>query len=222
MGTGDRDTDVYTVRKYDIHLLEQLNEEYRSKPLQSVFPQYDRESQFDIAEKRLRHLSELVHLNGRRVLEVGCGRGYLARALVDRYDCSVVGTDIREHAEWQALTEPPSLEYMAVDLSESNPFAEGSFDLIVSFVAWEHMMHPFAMLKECCRILKPQAKIYIHANLYRSPRASHLYRDIHFPFPHLLFSEEVIAEFCLRHGVDKHWFDEYYYRNKLTYRQYKE
>lgn len=222
METDDRGDGGYSVRKYDIHLLEQLNEEYRSKPTLSTFIQYDPESQFELATKRLRQLSEIVDLKEKKVLEVGCGRGYLSKVLSSEYSCSVVGIDIREHVEWQALRNPPNLDYLALDLSERNPFQAGSFDLIVSFVAWEHMMHPFTMLKECYRILKPEGKMYIHANLYRSPRASHLYRDIYFPFPHLLFPEEVIAEFCLKNGVSKHWFDEYYYRNKLTYGQYKE
>lgn len=222
METDDRSGGEYSVRKYDIHFLEQLNEEYRSKPTLSTFIQYDPESQFEIADKRLHRLSELVDLKEKKVLEVGCGRGYLSKSLVDQYGCSVVGIDISEHVEWQTLRNSPNLDYLVLDLSERNPFAEERFDLIVSFVAWEHMMHPFTMLKECCRVLKPEGKIYICANLYRSPRASHLYRDIYFPFPHLLFPEEVIAEFCLKHGVSKHWFDEYYYRNKLTYSQYKE
>jgi len=220
--SDDKNAGGYYVRKYDIHLLEQLNEEYRSKPLKESFPQYDPESQFKIADSRLRQLSEIVDLKEKKVLEVGCGRGYLSKSLADRYGCSVVGIDISEHVEWQNLKNPPNLDYLVLDLSERNPFAEESFDLIVSFVAWEHMMHPFTMLKECCRILKPRGKMYISANLYRSPKASHLYRDIYFPFPHLLFPEEVIAEFCLKNGVAKHWFDEYYYRNKLTYGQYKE
>jgi len=222
METDDRNGGGYSIRKYDIHLLEQLNEEYRSKPLKRSFPQYDPEAQFKIADQRLRELSKLVDLKEKKVLEIGCGRGYLAKSLADQYGCSVVGIDVREHVEWQALANPPNLDYLVLHLSERNPFIEGSFDLIVSFVAWEHMMHPFTMLKECCAILKPEGKIYIYANLYRSPKASHLYREIYFPFPHLLFPEEVIAEFCLKHGVSKHWFDEYYYRNKLTYGQYKQ
>lgn len=222
MEINDKDKGGYSVRKYDLHLLEQLNEEYRSKPLQSTFPQYDPESQFEIAAKRLHRLGELVDLKEKKILEVGCGRGYLSKSLADQYGCSVVGIDISEHVEWQDLRNPPNLDYLALDLYERNPFAEESFDLIVSFVAWEHMMHPFTMLKECCKVLKSEGKMYICANLYRSPRASHLYRDIYFPFPHLLFPEEVIAEFCSKQGVSKHWFDEYYYRNKLTYGQYKE
>ena len=38
------------------------------------------------------------------------------------------------------------------------------------------------------------------ANLHRGPQASHLYRDIPFPFPHLLFSDEVISEALAKRG----------------------
>lgn len=222
MEANNKDSGEYNVRKYDLDLLEQLNQEYALKPIVDTFPQYDPESQFEIADKRLRQLGEIVDLREKKVLEVGCGRGYISKLLVDQYGCSVVGIDIRERGEWKTLRNLPNLDYLTLDLSERNPFGEESFDLIVSFVAWEHMMHPFTMLKECCRILKSDGRMYIHANLYRSSRASHLYRDIYFPFPHLLFTEEVIAEFCLKHSVSRHWFEEYYYRNKLTYSQYRQ
>lgn len=117
METDDRN-DGYCVRKYDIHLLEQLNEEYRSKPVQSTFTQYDPESQFELANKRLRQLSEVVDFKEKKVLEVGCGRGYLSKVLSSEYSCSVVGIDISEHVKWQALKNCPNLDYLVLDLSE--------------------------------------------------------------------------------------------------------
>ena len=42
--------------------------------------------------------------------------------------------------------------------------------------------------------------MYLSANLYRGPKASHRYRDVFFPWPHLLFSDDVFAEYYVSIG----------------------
>ena len=209
--------------KYDIHLFEQLNEEYRSKPIQTSFPQYDPDSQLKTARSRLAHLSTLVSLDGKRVLEIGCGRGYVCRLLASQYNCSVVGIDIREYAEWDGpKTGFAGLDYRMVDLARENPFAAESFDVVISYAVWEHIVHPFTILKECCEILKPLGAIYMYANQHCSAIASHLYRDIFFPFPHLLFDRDIIEEWLLKKGISRSGIPWSYHVNKLTYAHYKE
>lgn len=206
--------------KYDISLFEQLNEEYKNKPVIRSFPKVDPHSQFETARSRLVRLNKLMPLEGKQVLEVGCGMGYVSKVLATEYNCSVIGVDIIERDEWTLLqSDLPNLEYRVLDLSDENPFDIESFDLIVSFVAWEHIIHPFSMLKECCKILKSSDALYINANLYRAPNASHRYREIFFPFPHLLFEEEVFSEYYMKHMGTS---DKPSYLNKLTYAQYKE
>lgn len=206
--------------KYDIHLFEQLNEEYKPKPLKTLFPQYDPDSQLKIARSRIATLNKLVSLKGARILVIGCGLGYLSYVLASECNCRVIGIDLRKRADWDLLkTKSPNLDYQAVDLSSENPFDMESFDLIVSFWTWEHVIHPFTLLRECCKVLKPSAAIYIDAQLYRGPSGSHKYREVFFPFPHLLFEEEVFSEYYVKHtekGMTSAWL------NKLTYSQYKE
>ena len=75
------------------------------------------------------------------------------------------------------------------------------------------------MLNELYRILKPGGLVYVSANLHRGPRASHLYRELFFPFPHLLFSDDVIREFRRRQsGRDggASWV------NRMTWSQYED
>jgi SAM-dependent methyltransferase len=210
------------VRKYDLNLLEALNEEFKYKPFMKSFPLYDHNNQFMYAEQRLSKLANLIDINSKIVLEVGCGGGFVSRKLASDYSCEVVGIDIYKSEVIDELGQQDGFEFKTVDLAQNNPFTEGTFDLIVSYVAWEHMKHPFTVLKECLRSLKPDGHIYIYANQYRSPIASHLYRTIFFPFPHLLFPEEVIIEYCLKKGVSKEWIDAFFFVNKLTYCHYKE
>lgn len=206
--------------KYDISLFEQLNEEYRSKPIIRSFPKAGPDSEFKLARSRLVGLNKLVPLEGKRILEVGCGTGYVSKVLASEYRCSVIGVDIKERDEWNLLrSESPDLEYRVADLSSENPFDTESFDLIVSFAVWEHITHPFTMLSECSRLMKPSGAMYLYANMYRAPNASHRYREVFFPFPHLLFEEEVFSEYYMKHTRKSKQATRI---NKLTYAHYKE
>ena len=49
-------------------------------------------------------------------------------------------------------------------------------------------------------MLKPGGLAWIRANLFCGPQASHRYREINFPWPHLLFSEDVIRDWDVKHG----------------------
>jgi len=105
------------------------------------------------------------------------------------------------------------------DLATDRSFDEGFFDRIYSFAVLEHVVHPWAVLNELYRILKPGGFAYLSANLHRGPRASHLYRELFMPFPHLLFSDDVIREFRRKNsGVDAgaSWV------NRLTWSQYED
>ena len=206
--------------RYDLALLEQLNQEYRAKPLLRRFNQYDPVSQQRYAAQRLGQLSAVTDLQGKAVLEIGCGYGYIAHRLATHYGCTVTAVDILPRLTWQGLEEGSALKFLEIDLSAANPFPAESFDLAVSFVAWEHMRHPYRMLKETVRLLKPSGRLFIRANQYRSAVGSHLYRVIFFPYPHLLFTDEVILEFCLRRGALQEGADSLPYLNKLTLAQY--
>src|ERR687887_497710 len=81
--------------------------------------------------------------------------------------------------------------YLAAD----RHLAAASFDRILSFAVFEHVVHPHAVMTELFRLLRPGGLAYVTANLYRGPMASHLYHDIHFPWPHLLFTDDVFREY---------------------------
>ena len=82
-----------------------------------------------------------------------------------------------------------------------HPFEADLFDRVVSFAVWEHIAHPSTALGETFRILRPGGLAWVKANLHRGPMASHLYAEIAFPYPHLLFGDEVIAESLRRRGI---------------------
>lgn len=184
--------------RYDLELFLALNEEYRSKPLVKAPPRYDPSSLEKRARTRADSVNAKVKITDKRVLEIGCGRGEVCRALNEHYGCETVGVDISSYPEWDIKRDGVTL--IKTDLTAPNPPDLGSFDVIYSNSVWEHVRHPFTMLKKSYELLKPGGYLLLSANLYRGPMASHRYREVFFPWPHLLFSDEVFAEFYVHNG----------------------
>lgn len=182
----------------DLLLLEALNEEYRSRPLVTEPASYEQADTEGRARRRLLAVHKRIGLDNRRVLEIGCGSGFEVWYLSHRFGSEAWGVDVTERRAWSVLGDDRT-HYACADIASDSPFEPDFFDRIISFVVLEHVVHPYAMLQEIYRILRPGGLAYIKANLHRGPMASHLYRELHFPFPHLLFGDDVISEYRQRH-----------------------
>lgn len=103
-----------------------------------------------------RYVFALPWAAGRRVLDCACGEGYGADLLARRAR-SVAGLDrsaeaIR-HAR-QRYGQRENLDFAEGDCADL-PFADASFDLVVSFETLEHIEAQAAMLDEFRRVLEP-------------------------------------------------------------------
>ena len=178
---------------------------------------YDEEGRRKRAEKYVQELSTLLDLRGKRVLEIGPHLGDLSVMLASELGCEVVGIDPRSHPNWPELQQNhPSITMHEGSIAEPpEALEDNSFDLIISFVVWEHIRNPWSALKSCQRLLKPTGKKFLRANLYRSAIASHLYNTLDDPWPHLIYSPN---ELKARMKIDDlSWA---FWVNKLTYQQY--
>jgi SAM-dependent methyltransferase len=213
------------VIKYDLDLFLQLNEEYSAKKLVAKPPPL-----LDAPErlKRKRSNAELIakqiakwtDLRGKVVLDFGCGKGDLDLALAEDFGCTVTGVDIKQRADWANMTHP-KVERLVLDLSvpENAQRLAGRFDVIASISVLEHVLHPYRALEGLRTVLKPRGIAWLKANLYRGPKASHCYREVHFPWPHLLFTDEVFRQFYVHIGMKPKaasWI------NKLTHYHYRD
>jgi len=204
--------------RFDVALFEELNAEYADHPLVAAPRRYDHAAMIESAVGRLRGVHRAVDLAGRRVLEVGCGGGYELWYAAHALGADAWGVDVVERRAWTAL-RGERVHLQVADLSSASPFEDAWFDRAMSFTVWEHVEHPWAMLRATHRALRPGGLFWLKANLHRGPQASHLYRHISFPFPHLLFSDEVIAEALARKGVQ---VDGAAWVNRLTWAQYED
>lgn len=104
-----------------------------------------------------RNVLPRLDLAGRRVLEVGCGYGWLA-PLFDAAGARYVGVELAESALRQF---PRNLAASAPVLADACrlPFAPASFDLILCLEVLEHIPHPSALLAEIFRVATPGATV---------------------------------------------------------------
>lgn len=113
--------------------------------------------------------SLLPDLSGKRILEVGCGRGVFASYLANRFpgaiitavDFSPAAIDIAK----RAYGHQSNLSFQ-VENAESLSFADGSFDWYISCETMEHVHQPEFMMKEIRRVVKTDGKFVVTTENY--------------------------------------------------------
>ena len=103
-------------------------------------------------------LSYFAELNGKRVLDVGCGKGRFARVLHDRFpQSSVHAFDL---AEAMLRFVPNGIERCAGSMT-ALPFASGAFDCAYATESLEHAIDISGAVAEMCRVVKAGGRIVI-------------------------------------------------------------
>jgi len=107
---------------------------------------------------RTAHLAAVTAASPNRVVDVGCGTGYLLRTLAGRYRDAeeLAGIDAAPRMIEVAhdLANDDRLRF-AVGVAERLPFPDAAIDLIVSTTSFDHWSDQRAGLVECARILRP-------------------------------------------------------------------
>ena len=100
----------------------------------------------------------LGNLRGKRVLDVGCGKGRFARVLREAEpDAEIWGLDISEE---MLKFVPEGIATRAGSMTEL-PFADAFFDGAYATESLEHAVEIARALSEICRVVKPGGRIAI-------------------------------------------------------------
>lgn len=93
---------------------------------------------------------------GKRVLDYGCGSGYGA-ARIARNAAQVDAVDVAQDAIDYARSQHQSdnLRFQRIDPVRPLPFADASFDTVLSFQVFEHVQDTEGYLSEIRRVLAP-------------------------------------------------------------------
>jgi len=111
--------------------------------------------------RRKRYVAERAdwlaeHAPSGAVLDLGCGTGSYAKALVRR-GFEVTGVDFSDAMLKRARTEVPSARaaFVAADINDRLPFPGATFDAVLSVLSFDHVADARAVLREVRRVLKP-------------------------------------------------------------------
>jgi ubiquinone/menaquinone biosynthesis C-methylase UbiE len=108
-------------------------------------------------ERRLAMIREDVALEGKRILDLGCGVGAFVRRLGE-FSGEVYGTDIDAGRVAEGGREVPNL---GLAVCENLPFADETFDVILLHEVLEHVDDDVQTLREARRVLAPGGRIVV-------------------------------------------------------------
>jgi SAM-dependent methyltransferase len=110
-------------------------------------------------ERRLHLVRRFVPLEGRRILDVGCGVGTYMRRLRE-FSSQVYGVDIDDE---KAQTASAGLPNVVQAAAEGLPFAIDSFDVVILNEVIEHVGDDAESIREAVRCTRPGGHVVIFA-----------------------------------------------------------
>ena len=150
-------------------------------------------------------LSILKNLPRGRLLDAPAGEGALSERLREIHD--VVAVDIDE-----AYFKLSDLPFKKVDLNQTLPFEDESFDYVVSVEGIEHIENPFSCIREFGRVLKPGGDLIISTPNIMSIKS----RTRFFFYSYHDFFRFIDLSYGFRHGLPEY---EHQHINPMTFHE---
>ncbi len=138
---------------------------------------WDKNSEFkplhDINPLRLNYINQAVPLNGKTVLDVGCGGGILSESMALK-GAKVTGIDLGEKAlnvaKLHSLESGVNVDYRYISVEELAEQAPASFDVVTCLEMLEHVPNPASVVEACAKLVKPNGHVFF-STLNRNPKA---------------------------------------------------
>jgi 2-polyprenyl-6-hydroxyphenyl methylase/3-demethylubiquinone-9 3-methyltransferase len=127
-------------------------------------PQGEMRPLHDLNPVRLEYVERAGKLQGRKVLDVGCGGGLLAEAMA-RKGAVVTGLDLADEllqvARLHALEAGVAVDYV-LETAEAHALSHaGEYDVVTCMEMLEHVPDPTAVIAALGRLVKPGGDVFV-------------------------------------------------------------
>ncbi len=138
---------------------------------------WDKQGEFkplhEINPLRLHYIDERVQLNGKQVLDVGCGGGILSESMA-QLGAQVTAIDMGKAplsvAKLHAMESDVEVNYQQITVEELATQQPHSFDAVSCMEMLEHVPDPSSVIKACQTLIKPGGSVFF-STINRNPKA---------------------------------------------------
>ncbi len=127
----------------------------------------------EINPLRLGYIQHFVPLEGKRVLDVGCGGGILSESMA-ACGARVTGIDMGEAplqvARLHLLESGLEVNYERIPVERLAQEQAGHYDVITCMEMLEHVPDPASVVNACARLVKPEGRIFF-STINRNPKS---------------------------------------------------
>jgi 2-polyprenyl-6-hydroxyphenyl methylase/3-demethylubiquinone-9 3-methyltransferase len=136
-------------------------------------PQGDMRPLHELNPLRLGWIDRLASLEGKRVVDVGCGGGILAESMAGR-GARVTGIDLSAKplrvAQLHALESGIEVDYREASAEALAAESPGSFDVVTCMEMLEHVPEPASSVRACGALAKPGGWVFF-STINRNPKS---------------------------------------------------
>jgi len=138
---------------------------------------WDPQSEFkplhEINPLRLAYIDGIASIQGKQVLDVGCGGGILSESMAAK-GAEVTGIDMGaaplEVARLHLLETGEEVDYQQIPVEELASQRAAEFDVVTCMEMLEHVPDPASVVTACARLVKPGGHVFF-STLNRNPKS---------------------------------------------------
>ena len=138
---------------------------------------WDPDSEFkplhEINPLRLDYIDERASINGKKIVDVGCGGGILAESMALR-GAEVTGIDMGEAplevAKLHQLESGVNVDYRRMTAEQLAEEMPQSFDVVTCMEMLEHVPDPSSVIASCFKLVKPGGEVFF-STINRNPKS---------------------------------------------------
>ena len=127
----------------------------------------------DINPLRLNWIDQTIGLNGKQVIDIGCGGGILSESMAAR-GAIVTGIDLSDKAlsvaRLHLLETGAKVDYQHIAAESMATEHPATFDVVTCLEMLEHVPDPQQTVAACAQLVKPGGDVFL-STLNRNPKA---------------------------------------------------